>query len=393
MTQKQIKLGIVNPGDHSKADVTGGSTGFLKNILPYLNVKKTIIFGISSNDSIPWKPHVLDSNIDFIPVSNLNYSEKVPMRLKALICYFRNRKKILNSGVDVLYVQMPECCLPLLLNNRDIPVIYHKHGSANPVEKSKFIYGRNILFRKFFDIVIKLIYKKAQWIITIDRSTFQKVKKFRGNNRSSLLMNAVDMNKFSPNFFLRKKTRKHFGILEDELVIIFVGRIEKAKGPERILNCIPILNKGKQRFHIFFAGQGSYKSNLEKYVVNKNYSSKVTFLGHVSYDKLPKLYNMADVLALPSETEGVPMVILEALACGTPVVASNVGGIPDIVVNGINGMVIDELSAENLTSAIIEISTKRIARKEIAKSIERFSVKNFIKSFDNILSNVLKNRC
>lgn len=390
MTPNKVKIGIVNPGDMSKKNVTGGSSGFLSNILPYLNVKRAIIFGIGLNDTIPWKTYSLYSNVDFIPICKLRYSPKIPMRLKTIIYYSCHRKRILNSGVDVLYVQMPECCYPLLVNNRTIPVIYHKHGSANPVAKSKFFYGRFILFRKFYDFILNFIYKKAQWIITIDRMTFKKVNKYRGNKNCSLIMNAVDMKKFYPDIFLRRKARKHFDLLKDDLAIIFVGRLEKNKGPEHLLNCIPHLNKSKLPFHIFFAGHGTYKLYLEKCVMTKHNGANVTFLGHVPYEKLFYLYNMADVLVLPSETEGVPMVILEALACGTPVVASNVGGIPDIVVDGINGIVIDDLSPEKLTSAIIEIVSKRIGREEIAKSVEPFSVKNFVKSFNIILSNVLR---
>ena len=386
----QVNLGIINPSDLTTGNVTGGSTGFVWNILPYLNVKRTIIFGIGLNDRIPWKTHFIEPNVEFIPICNLKYSSKIPMRLKVFLSYILHRKKIVMSGVDVLYVQMPECCLPFLNNSKGIPVIYHKHGPANPVAKSKFFYGRIFLFRKFFDIVLNLIYKKAQWIIAIDRNTFQKVKKFGVNNRSSLLMNAIDTKKFYPNSTLREKARKHFGLLKDHLAILFVGRIEKTKGPGRVLDCIPYLNKYYKSFQIFFAGKGTYKIHLEKCVMTKHQDANVTFLGHVPYEKLSFFYNMADVLVLPSETEGVPMAILEALACGTPVVASNVGGIPDIVFDRINGMVIDDLSPDKLTSGIIEVFSKRIDRKEIAKSIESFSVKNFVRSFDNILSNVLR---
>lgn len=390
MAQNQVKLGIINPSDLSKRNVAGGSTGFVRNILPHLNVKQAIIFGIGLNDAIPWKTQILEPNVEFVPICKLKSPSKIPMRLKVLICYIWHRKKILNSGVEVLYVQMPECCLPLLNNYRAIPVIYHKHGPANPVAKSKFKIGRSIFFQKFFEALLKLIYKKAQWIIAIDRLTLQEAIKYRANDRSSLLMNAVDMEKFFPDRILRSHARKHLGLSQDDFAIIFVGRLEKSKGPERLLDCVPFLKEKIIPFHIFFAGEGTYKPYLEKCVITKHYDTNVTFLGQVPHEKLSFFYNMADVLVLPSETEGVPMVILEALACGTPVVASNVGGIPDIIVEGINGIVIDNLSPEKLTSSIIEILSKRIGRKEINRSVEPFSVNNFVKTFDVIISNVLR---
>lgn len=389
VTQSEITFGIVDPTDFSKNSVSGGSSGFLRNILPYLNAKRTIIFGIGLNDAIPWKMYHLNAKVDFIPICNLKYPSKIPMRLKVLLNYIRHRHRIVNSGVDVFYIHMPECCLPFLNNRKDIPVIYQKHGSANPVAKSKFIYGRTILFRKFYEYVLQLIYKKAQWIIAIDRLTHKEIIKNRGKKRTSLLMNAVDMKKFFPNGVARNQARKRFALKEYEHAILFVGRIEKAKGPELLLDCIPWLKEREYPFHIFFAGEGTYKTYLENTVMKRNFNASVTFLGHVRYEVLPLLYNMSDVLVLPSETEGAPMVILESLACGTPVVASNVGAIPDLVADGINGIVLDDLSAENLAYGIIEILLSKLNRQEISKSAETFSVSNFVESFDGIISNIL----
>ncbi len=390
--QYNVNIGIINPSDLSKGNVTGGSTGFLMNILPYLNVKRAVIFGIGLKDTIPWKTYHLSANVDFVPICNLRFPSKTPMRLKVLLYYIRYRNRILNSGVDLLYVQMPECCLPFLNNSKAIPVIYHKHGSANPVSRSKYIYGRFILFRKFYEIVLLLIYKKANWIITIDRLSLQEVIEKGAKSRTSLLMNAVDMKKYFPDDVLRDQARKGLGLVDNIFAILFVGRIEKTKGPGRLLDCIPFLKKAKYPFHIFFLGEGTYKSYLEKCVINKHYDEYVSFLGHVPYEKLSYFYNMVDVLVLPSETEGVPMVILEALACGTPVIASKVGGIPDLVLDGINGIVLDDLSPEKLTSAITNILSKKMERKRIARSVKNYSAGNFVKSFNNIISNVL-NKC
>ena len=121
-----------------------------------------------------------------------------------------------------------------------------------------------------------------------------------------------------------------------------------------------------------------------------DYSSIVTFLGHLPHDFLPTIYNMSDVLILPSETEGAPMVILESLACGTPVIASNVGGIPDIVTDGINGIVLNDLSPEKLALSIISILSNKLSRQEISESIKTFNASNFVDSLDNIIDNVLQ---
>ena len=271
-----------------------------------------------------------------------------------------------------------------------IPLIYHKHGSANPVARSKYIYGRFVLFQKFYEIVLLLIYRNANWIITIDRSSFQEVIKKGAKNRTSLLMNAVDLHKYFPDDTLRGQVRKSLGLVENIFVIIFAGRIEKTKGPEKLIDCIPLLKKTKNPFHIFFVGEGTHKIFLEKKVKTKLYDANVTFLGHIPHEDMPHLYNAADVMVLPSETEGVPMVILEALACGTPVIASDVGAIPDIVLNGINGVVLNDPSPAKIASAIINISSNKTDRQKICASVKDYSARNFVNSFDDIICNVLK---
>ena len=392
VTQSEYTLGIINPSDLSKGNAFGGSTGFVRSILPYLNAQQVTIFGIGLNDSIPWESHYLESNVNFVSICNLRFPSKIPMRFKVLLNYIRHRKRILNTGVDILYIQMPECCLPFLYNNRHIPVIYHKHGSANPVARSKFFYGRNIVFRKFYEVVLQLIYKKADWIIAIDRLSFQESVRNGAGKRTSLLMNAVDMEKFAPDGALRNHARKRFGLNDDDYAILFVGRIEKAKGPEWLLDCIPFLKEARCPFHIFFAGEGTYKPHLHNKVMTNHYETSVTFLGHVRHEDLRFYYNMADVLVLPSETEGVPMVILESLACGTPVIASDVGGIPDVVVNKVNGTVLDDVSAKSLASAIIDSCVANLNREEISRTAKKFSSSHFAQALDAIIASVLKRK-
>jgi len=327
----KYRLGIIDPGDLLK-DIGGGTTGFVASILPYLSPQEVTIFGISSNSALPWKTYNLLRNVEFIPISKLKSPSKIPMRLKCLLSYFRHRKKILETALDVLYVHSPECCLPFLFFNRDVPVIYHQHGSANPVVRSKYAYARNDMFQAIFRKILKLIYIKADWIIAIDRLCFAQAVQNGAGKKTSLLMNAVDTEKFKPNTASNIEARNRMGIEKDCYVILFVGRLEKPKGPGRLLDCIPFLNTQGLNCRIFFAGDGTYRRYLENYVIRNRLDAQVTFLNQVSHDVLPIYYNMADVLVLPSEMEGVPMVTLEALACGTPVVASNVGGIPDLVI-------------------------------------------------------------
>jgi glycosyltransferase involved in cell wall biosynthesis len=312
------------------------------------------------------------------------------MRFKAFLNYMRYRKKILKSGVDILYIQTPECCLPFLNDNTGIPVIYHQHGSGNPVALSRFFYARRFFFQGLFELILIAIYRHANWIIAIDKLCLAKAIKNGARKKTTLLMNAIDTQEFRPNKAYRIQTRHRFEVKPNQYSILFVGRIVKTKGPDRLLKCIPFLKCAGLPFHIFFAGEGSYMHHLKNYVQKNKYSDYVTLLGQVPHEKLAYYYNMADVVALPSDMEGVPMVVLESLACGTPVVASSVGGIPDIITHGHNGILIDHLSTENIAGSIIRALALKKDRNAISDTVSSFSSTRFVNYLNNIIKTVSK---
>ena len=384
----KYRMGIIDPGNFLEG-IQGGTSGFIASILPYLSSNQVTIFGMGNNGAVPWRSYSLRKHIEFVPITSVKSPTKIPMRLKCLLSYFRYRKKIIEASVDVLYVHSPECCLPFLFYNRNIPVIFHQHGSANPVVRSKYAFGRNRLFQGIFDSISKLIYKKVDWIIAIDRLCLAQAVQNGAGNKTSLLLNAIDTVQFKPNTAARAETRNHLGIEKDCCAILFVGRLEKPKGAGYLLECIPFLKSVGLNFHIYLAGDGSYKKHFENYVVRNRFETQVTFLGQVSHNELPLYYNMADILVLPSEMEGIPMVILESLACGTPVVASNVGGIPDLIVNGNNGIILDDLNPERLASAIIDALRLDVSPKQISESVAELSADRFVSSLNQIICNLL----
>jgi glycosyltransferase involved in cell wall biosynthesis len=101
---------------------------------------------------------------------------------------------------------------------------------------------------------------------------------------------------------------------------------------------------------------------------------------------------MADVVVLPSEMEGVPMALLEAMACGTPVIASSVGGIPDIVKDGINGILLNTITSKSLAFAIRELNERHFSRKIISNSISHLDTNEFLKNLYIIIQNVINKK-
>jgi glycosyltransferase involved in cell wall biosynthesis len=283
--------------------------------------------------------------------------------------------RILESGVDILYIHSPECAWPFTFVKSPIPVIYHQHGSANPVSVATHKWARNRFFSEIFDSIHKTIYKRADWIIAIDQLSLAQAKQNGAAQKVSLIMNAVDTSIFRPDSEIRKHFRKGYECNDRQTILLFAGRLEEVKRVDRIIASLSYMHDLID-IKLFIAGDGSLKGKLEDQVNRMNLQNKVFFLGYAAHNKLPGLYNMADALMLPSIMEGTPMVILEALACGTPVLATPVGGIPGLIKDGENGFLLRDISPNSIATVIEGMVANNYDRGLISESVQRWSAKN-----------------
>ena len=130
-----------------------------------------------------------------------------------------------------------------------------------------------------------------------------------------------------------QQTLKHrLGITGDERVVLSVGRLSREKGYSDLLNAIPLLQEldSELKFKLVIAGEGPERQRVERAAYRSGLSARVLFIGHV--EDITPYYAIADALALPSHSEGSPNVLLEAMAAGVPIVATSVGGVPEIAI-------------------------------------------------------------
>ncbi|HHQ45162.1 MAG TPA: glycosyltransferase family 4 protein [Candidatus Altiarchaeales archaeon] len=166
-------------------------------------------------------------------------------------------------------------------------------------------------------------------------------------------------------------------------VIMYVGRLSKEKGVEYLIDAFQIISKRADNTYLMIVGEGPERESLEEYSQNLGISERVVFTGSVRHDFLRCFYESCDILVLPSvglskyRQEGLGVSLLEAMSYGIPVVASNVGGIADVVAEGETGLLVGEKNPKALADAIERLLDDEALRKRVSENGMRFVRENF----------------
>jgi D-inositol-3-phosphate glycosyltransferase len=159
----------------------------------------------------------------------------------------------------------------------------------------------------------------------------------------------------------RATARQRLGFDQDESIVLYVGRFDPIKGIDRLLEAMAYLKHLKRMRLVIIGGDGpgtSEYQNLQQLSAKFGIQKSVHFVGRVEQNQLPPYYSAADALVVPSYYESFGLVGLESLACGTPVAATRVGAMEDIIEDGKTGHVVADLTARGLANSIEKIITK-----------------------------------
>lgn len=148
----------------------------------------------------------------------------------------------------------------------------------------------------------------------------------------------------------RRSVRKELNINERALLLGVVGRLTAVKGHIHLLKAMQILVSKNSGTHLIIVGDGPLRKQLEDIVVEFKIQKNVVFVGHQS--DVSDFIEAMDIFVLPSLHEGIPMVLLEAMALSRPVVASKTGGVPEVVDDGENGLLVEPGNPEAIAEAI-----------------------------------------
>lgn len=150
--------------------------------------------------------------------------------------------------------------------------------------------------------------------------------------------------------------------------ILCVGRMTATKGQEILIQAVQELLKLGKRIHVCFVGDGSEKPHLENKVAQMDLQGIITFKGALNPEQTRDVYRRADIFALLSFAEGVPVVLMEAMSMGIPCIATTINGIPELIKNEINGLLVAPSNVEETVTAILRLIEDNSLRFKLGKA-------------------------
>jgi len=172
-----------------------------------------------------------------------------------------------------------------------------------------------------------------------------------------------------------RKIRNALGIRDDELVLGAIGRLEPQKGFFDLISSLAHIKAKFNSVRLLIIGEGELRDSLELQINNHNLSGTIKFTG--LRNDVPEILTAIDVFVSPSLWEGLPNVVLEAMAAGKPVVATSVGGTPEVIVDGETGLVVPPRNPEALASVIIRLLKNPELRTKMGRAGKERVLKQF----------------
>ena len=317
-----------------------------------------------------------------IKVHRVRFLPLPPIHVK-IHGYFLNKffsNTLIKNDFDIIHYHSP--LVPPI--NTNLPSIVTFHGcwktESKMYDKITDIYSLYVrIFNKFFardemnsikntDKITTVSYKVAN-----DLSTFYEVD----INEITVVRNGVDIHLFKPN---HKINREEFSILYTGRLVYRKGLIDLVKSAEYVCNEYPGAS-------FILTGNGALRPTLEKMVQDLGLENNCSFLGFIAQDELIRHYQADTIYVLTSYYEGLPTTILEAMACGIPVVATDIPGTNDAVVDGETGILVPPKNPKALADGIIKLLGDENLREKMGEAGRKRVEKEF--SWDIVCKRVL----
>ncbi len=243
---------------------------------------------------------------------------------------------------------------------------------------------------KNFEKMTKYALSNADYIITVSKSNYMKLMELGvEKEKANVIPNAYDANKFKQ--ISKEQCRNKLNIPKDVKIIISVGMLEHVKGHEYLIKAVNKVVNEKRDILCFIIGSGQLKAKLQKLINDLNLNDYVKLIGAKPHDEIPLWMNACDLFVLSSLNEGNPTVMFECLGCGKPFVGTNVGGVPEIIINDKLGYICGPKNPDELAEKILLALNKEWDEEYILDYSKKFTSDEIAKEIFKIYEKVIDN--
>jgi glycosyltransferase involved in cell wall biosynthesis len=301
-----------------------------------------------------------------------NKNEPVLIRgIKFLLYQLRVSRKILElkrvTDVYLFYLGSSTLILPIVvakITQRKIILVLT--GSAT-------LSIKNIYSKADFGFFHYILVNMARWV---ENSNYHIVDHIIVYSRN--IVTEFHLHKYESKIVIAHKHFLDFDsftsntpLMDRTPLIGYVGRLSEEKGVKNFAKALPEILNDRQDLRVLIGGNGDLMGLIMVSLQEEGLTPRIDLPGWISYDDLPNYLNQLRLLILPSYTEGLPNIMLEAMACGTPVLATPVGAIPDVIIDGKTGFIMENNSPECIAANVIR-ALNSPDLEEIAEAGRRF---------------------
>ena len=364
----------------------GGQAAFLRAVAPYLDGVVSLYVGKSAGGRRCGMIELGTRTFAYRRIARTPAAGRrplVPVRLKALFGVLRARARILEDS-DVIYAHSPEMALPFVRGRRGRALVVHMHGNANPLTHSRYRWARARPLQWAYRRLMCIVMRAADAVIAVDADG-QRMCASCLNSTSDTPIELVPTAVGDEWFDVGRHRQDSPPDPGAPPAVVFVARLEDGKGTDLLLDSLGLLMSDNPAVKATIAGEGSQRHEMEARSRDLRISGRVTFSGWVAPAGVMDLLSTATVMILPSKSEGMPISVLEALACGVPVVASAVGALPEMIEDGVNGAIVCDRTAAAFAGAIETVLNHPPAPGIVSASAEPYRARNVARRLDVIL--------
>ncbi len=343
-----MKIALVSPYDFA---YPGGVTNHISCLERYLT-----LMGHEVKVIAPASKAIPNFGDRFIPIGK---PRPVPAggsicRVTISIRLSPSIKAVLDAEkFDIIHLHeplMPMLCTTVLRLSQTVNVgTFHAHGA-----RLGYNFGR-----PFSTILLKRWLRKLSGRIAVSKPAMEFANGHMGGYYT-IIPNGVDLRHFSPAVLPIDE------FCDGKVNILFVGRLEKRKGLKYLIEAYRQAKREVPNSRLIVVGPGTrLRHKYEKHIMRSGIKD-VVFIGHADYDELPRYYKTADIFCTPATSgESFGIVLLEAMAIGKPIVASNIEGYASVVKHGVEGLLVPPRNEESLAQALISLMTNESLRHQI----------------------------